>query len=194
MLRRGDLSSLCAVLLFIGACPKRQTMRGTVVYVPAKPPAVMQSSTEQAVLVIAEPEPPPEPEPEPEENAPPPATQPPTRHRASGPAHTKTPVEPDDETAPVEAPETPPAEVPALEPQESSAQQTELRGQFDKLEQEVQQRLTKLNGAQLSDSDRKMVDDARTFFVQATHAMATGDLPRALNLARKASLLLAAVQ
>jgi len=30
--------------------------------------------------------------------------------------------------------------------------------------------------------------------VQATHAMASGDLPRALNLARKASLLLAALE
>jgi hypothetical protein len=62
------------------------------------------------------------------------------------------------------------------------------------LELDIRQRLTRLNGAQLSANDRRTLEDARTFFVQATHAMASGDLPRALNLARKASLLLAALE
>lgn len=196
MLPRGSLSSLCSLLLLIGACPKRQTMKSTIVYVPTKPPAAQsaeQSSKAQAVLVIEEPAPPPEPQREPEENAPPTATQPPAPHRAGGQAHTKTTAEPD-EPVPVETPETEPLEVPAIEPRESSAQQTELRSQFDKLETDIQQRLSKLNGAQLSESDRKTVEDAKTFLAQATHAMTSGDLPRALNLARKASLLLAALQ
>jgi len=38
------------------------------------------------------------------------------------------------------------------------------------------------------------VEDARAFFAQATQAMVSGDLPRALILARKASLLLAALE
>jgi hypothetical protein len=62
------------------------------------------------------------------------------------------------------------------------------------LEQDIRQRLTRLNGMQLSSNDRKTLEDARTFFSQATHARASGDLPRALNLARKASLLLAALE
>jgi hypothetical protein len=62
------------------------------------------------------------------------------------------------------------------------------------LEEDVRQRLARLKGAQLSANDRRTLEDARTFFAQSTHAMASGDLPRALNLARKASLLLAALE
>jgi hypothetical protein len=184
------------LLLLIGACPKRQTMKSTIVFVPTKPPAAQpaeQSSKEQAMLVIEEPAPPPEPQPEPEANAPAPATQPPAPRRSSGQAHAKTTTEPD-EPVPAEAPDTEPVIVPTIEPRESSAQQTELRSQFDKLETDIQQRLSKLNGAQLSESDHKTVEDAKTFLAQATQAITTGDLPRALNLARKASLLLAALQ
>jgi hypothetical protein len=62
------------------------------------------------------------------------------------------------------------------------------------LQEDISQRLTRLKGAQLSANDQKTLEDARTFFAQAARAMATGDLPRALNLARKASLLLAALE
>jgi hypothetical protein len=62
------------------------------------------------------------------------------------------------------------------------------------LADEINQRLARLNGAQLSANDQRTLEDARTFFAQATRAMASGDLPRALNLARKASLLLAALE
>lgn len=89
---------------------------------------------------------------------------------------------------------TPPAEVPALEPRESTAQETELKAQFSRLEQDIQQRLTRLDGEHLSGNDRKTLEDARTFFDQSRQAMASGDLPRALNLARKSSLLLAALE
>jgi hypothetical protein len=54
--------------------------------------------------------------------------------------------------------------------------------------------LARLGGAQLSANDQKALEDARAFFSQATRAMEGGDLPRALNLARKASLLLAALE
>jgi hypothetical protein len=42
--------------------------------------------------------------------------------------------------------------------------------------------------------DRKTLDDARTFFQQSTQALNEGDLQRALMLARKASLLVSALE
>ena len=120
----------------------------------------------------------------PEAPAPPP-------HR--NPSHTLTPTE-HDETPEPENPETPPAEVPALEPRESSAQETELRRQFLNLQQDLRKRLEQLSGSRLSANDQKTLEDARTFYTQASDAMASGDLPRAMNLARKAGLLLAALE
>ena len=131
---------------------------------------------------------PPPPAPEPEETPPPPTPEPATPHRSRHAPHPETPPEPD-ETPAQENPETPPAEVPALEPRQSTAQETELRRQYLNLEQDIRQRLARLNGAHLSANDQKTLEDARTFFAQATQAMASGDLPRALNLARKAGLL-----
>jgi outer membrane biosynthesis protein TonB len=187
MVRQGTLASVCALLLWMGGCPKRQDSKSIVVYVPAQAPEAAAPAAKSQVLVIEEPAPPPEPE-----ETPPPQTAQPTPPRRR-PARTKTTTEPDDTPAP-ETPEAPPAEVPALEPRESSAQETELRRQFLKLDQDIRQRLERLNSARLSPNDRKTLEDARTFFAQATHAMASGDLPRALNLARKASLLLAALE
>lgn len=189
MLRRGSLSSLCALLLWIGGCPRRQGSQNVVVYVPAQPPAAVQPSTPPQVMVIEEPPPPPEPE----ETPPPPTPEPAAPRRPRRAARPETPVEPD-ESPTTENPETPPAEVPALEPRRVSAQESELRRQFQDLEEEILRRLAQLKGAHLSANDQKTLDDARTFYAQATHAMTTGDLPRALNLARKASLLLAALE
>jgi hypothetical protein len=62
------------------------------------------------------------------------------------------------------------------------------------MEQDIRKRLAQLKGAHLSANDQKTLEDARTFYAQAAHAMASGDLPRALNLARKARLLLAALE
>jgi outer membrane biosynthesis protein TonB len=140
-------------------------------------------------MVIEEPAPPPEPE-----KTPPPPTPEPTPHRRTRHAtNSETPTEPDETPTP-ENPETPPAEVPALEPRQSSAQETELQRQFLSLQQDIRTRLAKLSGAHLSANDQKTLEDARTFFAQANHAMASGDLPRALNLAHKAGLLLAALE
>jgi hypothetical protein len=189
MWRNGTVTSVCALLLWMGGCPKRQDTKSIVVYVPAPAPAAAPPAEKPQVMVIEEPAPPPEPE-----ETPPPQTPTPAAHRRPRrPARTEAPTEPD-EAPPQENPEAPPAEVPALQPRESSAQETELRRQFQNLEQDIRQRLTRLNGARLSTNDRKTLDDARTFFAQATQAMASGDLPRALNLARKASLLLAALE
>jgi type IV secretory pathway VirB10-like protein len=189
MLRRGSISSLCALLLWFGGCPKRQASKSVIVYVPAHPLAAPPAAAEPQVLVIEEPAPPPEPE----ETPPPPTPEPTVTHRRRNPPRTTTGPEPD-ENSTQETPETPPAEIPALEPRQSTAQENDLKNQFRQLEQDVRQRLARFNGARLSTNDQKTLEDARTFFAQATHAMASGDLPRALNLARKASLLLAALE
>jgi outer membrane biosynthesis protein TonB len=159
-----------------------------IVYVPAQAPSAAPATTEKSsVLVIEEPPPPPEPV----ETPTPPVVQPTTQRRQQ--THTKAPTE-HEESATPENPATPPAEVPLLEPRESSAQETELRRQYLNLEQNIRQRIARLNGSRLSGNDRKTLDDAQTFFAQSTRAMANGDLLRALNLARKASLLLAALE
>ena len=173
-----------------------------VIYVPAPVPPPVQvaapapSPANPQVLVIEEPPPPPEPEPEPEEIPPPQTPEPTARHKAKRPAHPETAT--DQNEAPTaenpETPGTPPAEVPALEPRQSSAQQNELRRQFMGLQQDISRRLEKLSNAHLSASDQNTLEDARTFFQQANQAMASGDLPRALNLAHKAALLLAALE
>ncbi len=88
----------------------------------------------------------------------------------------------------------PQVSVPSLETRESSAEEASLRGQIQSLQDDVQQRITKLNSAGLSDADHKTLDDARAFFVQSLEAVKGGDLHRALNLARKASLLVVALE
>jgi hypothetical protein len=185
---RGTLATFCTMLLWIGGCPKRQGP-ASIVYVPAPPPKASEAApapANQQVVVIEEQTPPPEPEETPPPQTPEPAAPRPRRH----PARTATSTE----TSTPETPETPPAEVPALEPRQSSAYETELRQQVQKLQQDVRQRLARLDGARLSGNERKTLENARTFFEQSTRAVASGDLQRALNLARKAFLLTAALE
>jgi outer membrane biosynthesis protein TonB len=189
MPRHETLASVCALVLWMGGCAKRPATKGVVVYVPAQAPASAPPAAKSQVLVIEEPAPPPEPE-----KTPTPLTSEPTAHRRQGgPARTETPGEPD-ETSTQEKPEPPPAQVPALEPGESTAQETALRQQVQRLQEDVRQRLARLNQARLSPNERKTLDDARTFLAQSTRALESSDLQRALNLARKASLLVAALE
>jgi len=100
-------------------------------------------------------------------------------------------------TAPETAPGTdegiaPP--VPSLEPRESSTEQATQRREIQGLQDDVQKRIAKLSTVELSGVDRKTLDDARTFFAQSTQAFNEGDLQRALMLARKASLLVSALE
>ena len=69
-----------------------------------------------------------------------------------------------------------------------------LRRQIEGLQGDVRGRIAQLNRAELSGAERKTLDDARTFFTQSTRALNEGDLQRALTLARKASLLVAALE
>jgi len=134
-------------------------------------------------MVIEEPAPPEPPAPTPQ----PTPTPKPARRRRRLPR-----TEP-----PAAAPETtvpPPPQVPSLEPRESSAQQAALRRQIQALQDDVSQRMAKLSRAGLTGADRKTLDDARTFFTQSTRALDQADLQRALTLARKASLLVSALE
>ena len=66
--------------------------------------------------------------------------------------------------------------------------------QIQGLQGDVRQRIAKLSRAGLSGADRKTLDDARTFFAQSTWALNEAHLQRALTLARKASLLVLALE
>jgi hypothetical protein len=190
MAGNGTIASVCALALWIGGCPKRQGPASVVVYVPAKAGAPNALASSPDVWVIEEPAPPP---PAPEATPPPVTPQPTTLRRPTRPARSATPTEPDETSTP-ETPETPPAEVPLLEPQESSAQENVLRDEVLSLQQNVRQRMSRLNPARLSANERKTLDDASTFLAQSTRAFESGDFQRALNLARKASLLVAALE
>ena len=181
----------CSLALFIGGCPKRQAPT-RIVYVPSPPPAATQASAAGAPsMVIEEPAPPEEP------LAPPPqpTTQPePARRRHV--LRREAPAAAPENTPETTEPLTPqvPSQVPSLEPRESSAQEAALRRQIQGLQDDVRQRIAKLSRAGLSGADRKTLDDARTFFAQSTRALNDADLQRALNLARKASLLVSALE
>jgi len=96
------------------------------------------------------------------------------------------------ETTPETNEQSPP--VPSLEPRESSTEQATQRREIQGLQDDVQKRIAKLASAGLSGVDHKTLDDARTFFQQSTQALNEGDLQRALMLARKASLLVSALE
>ena len=180
----------CSLALFIGGCPKRQAPT-RIVYVPPPQPAATQASStaSPASMVIEEPAPPEEP--------PAPSPQPtstsepaPGRRRVSH----KGPPAADTENTPETTEPPPTPQVPSLEPRESSAEEAALRRQIQGLQDDVRQRIAELSRTRLSGADGKTLDDARTFFAQSTRALNEGDLQRALTLARKASLLVSALE
>jgi len=194
MWRRAPLCSFCLLIFGIGGCPKRQGPT-QIVYVPAPaPPAAEAPAETPQVLVIEEPAPV-----EAESvTPPPPATtdnqkSPVTTTRRASHAGTGAAAQPD-ETPPADAATPPAVEVPALEPRESTQQAEEMRQQIQRSLAEVSQRVSHIDEGRLSADQRKTLDDARTFYAQSARALESGDLQRALNLARKASLLVAALE
>lgn len=180
--------SVCGLAVLMWGCPKRQTAP-RVVYVSSPPPAATQGPAPQSgTLTIQEPAPPepPQPivveeEPAPEEKAAP------RRRRPSTPGHPETGQQED--TASPAAP----TEVPTLEQRESPAQQTAQRQQIIELLAGIRGRVAQMKRDRLGDAERKTLDDAQMFLEQSQHALDTNDLVRALNLARKASLLVNAM-
>jgi hypothetical protein len=185
---RARLYSVCGIALLIWGCQKRPTT-SRVVYVPAPPPAATPaSSSDSGTLVIEEPQPPEEivePTPAPETPEPKPV------RRRPRPQRSDTSTSPADITPEPEEPAS--TEVPALEAREAPAQQVALRQQIVGLQQDLHRRTSQLEHRSLSAGDRKTFEDARTFLTQSEHALADGDLQRALNLAQKSSLLVSAL-
>jgi hypothetical protein len=174
------LYSVCGLALLIFGCPKRQTTP-RIVYVPQTPAATAQSAPAGGALVIQEPAPPAPPpvivveEPVPEQK--------PVRRRRRPPAGAEQSAsEPAEEVAP-------PAEVPTLEPRESAEEQSAQRQRVVEMLGQIRGRISSLKRTPLGDSQRKAVEDAQTFLEQSQSALDANDLTRALNLARKASLL-----
>jgi hypothetical protein len=186
-LRTRTLYSVCALTLLIWGCPKRQTTP-RLIYLPAPPAASEQNpAPPNGTLVIQAPAPP-----EPVQAAPP---APPKEEEKSVRRRRRTPPTERPAAEPAEnTPETPPAEVPALEPHESPAQQTAQRQQIVAMLAGIQGRMAQLKQEGMSDLERKTFEDARMFLEQSQHALVTNDLVRALNLARKASLLVNALE
>ena len=182
----------CSLALLIGGCPKRQAP-SRIVYVPSPPPAATQPTAAEGApaIVIEEPAPP-----EPAVTPPPaPETSLPKVTPTKGRHGQRKEQPPADTETPPETTEPPPApQVPSLEPLQSSAQEADLRRQIQELQDDVRERIAKLNPAELSSADRKTLEDARAFFAQSTRALNEADLQRALTLARKASLLVSALE
>jgi hypothetical protein len=180
----------CSLALLIGGCPKRQAPP-RIVYVPSPPPAAMQAQGPESppAMVIEEPPPP-----EPVVVTPKPETQAPTDTDAdTAPKHHRGTHKEQVPAAP-ETDEEPPPPVPSLEPRGSSTEQAAQRREIQGLQDDVQKRIARLSTSGLSGVDRKTLEDAKAFFTQSTQALNEADLQRALMLARKASLLVSALE
>lgn len=184
------LFSVFGLALLLGGCPKRQTAP-RLVYVTVPPQAVETAPAGPSQTLVIE-EPPLPPALRPPETpaagavAPRPAHRPRRADAGEPAAASEAPPEPD-------AP-TPTVGVPALEPRSSREQESALRGQILGLQNDVQQQIAALEPVKLGSADRKTLDDAQTFLVQSRKALEEGDLQRSLTLARKASLLVAALK
>ncbi|MHB8655250.1 MAG: hypothetical protein ACYDA9_15375 [Terriglobia bacterium] len=190
-MRRDTLFTSVSLALLLCGCPNRQTTPH-VVYVPSPPPAVtIPRSESSGNLVIEEPAPP-EPQEVPVEVSPQesknqkPATRP--RRRAL-PSETPVEAQPAPENADRSAPP-----VPALQPRESPQQQTELQNKVLQLQHSVKARIAALERTQMANIDRRTLNGARMFVAQSDRALKSGDQQRAFNLARKASLLVDALE
>lgn len=92
---------------------------------------------------------------------------------------------------------TPPQEpvvVPALQPGLSSNQETALRDQVVKLQQEVEKQIFRLSSEWLSSGQRGTLEAARGFLQQSQRAVQQSDVKRAFNLAHKADLLVSSLE
>ncbi|HEV2348523.1 MAG TPA: hypothetical protein VG028_01625 [Terriglobia bacterium] len=96
--------------------------------------------------------------------------------------------------APPEAVPQPTPSAPALEPRESPQQQSELRNKVVQMQESVRARIGALGHTSMASLDRRTLEGARMFLVQSERARDSGDLQRAFNLARKASLLVDALE
>lgn len=188
-MNHGTLYSVCVLVLFLWNCPTRQTAH-RVVYVPAPPPSAKSTAPQDpGSLVIEEPQPA-EPDEAPAAEQQPSPTPPAKRHpRAAARTEPATPLETAPETEPAPA-----IEVPALEPRENPGRQATQRQQITRLQDQVRNRIGRLEKSNLSGEDRHTLEDARAFLANSERALVSSDFERALNLARKASMLTAVLE
>ncbi len=188
MVSRPAFSSACCLALLIGGCPKRQT-GVQIVYIPLPPQEAPAPGAQSSGTLVVE------------ETAPPPASteaapelvpaHPPARH----PRRTTRTAPDTPEASPEPAAPEPPAETPTLEPRETPQQESQLRRELLARTQQVQQLIARArNAGQFSDNDRRIIEAAQSFLGQSSKALEDGDLPRALTLARKAHLLVSALE
>ncbi len=172
------------VRMFLGGCPHRQTTP-RVVYISSSPPSAtsMPAGPPEGVVI----EEPPVPE---IQGPPPPEVIPPK----PAPRRRVVRTEPPAPEPPPETVEPPPVEVPALEPHESPKQQEAFRRQVMEFQGTVLERIHRQQGLRHQGADRRTLEDARIFMAQSARALEAGDLQRALNLSRKAALLLDALE
>ncbi|HEV2492661.1 MAG TPA: hypothetical protein VG204_06265 [Terriglobia bacterium] len=192
--KRDLLLLVCAVLLLETGCPRRQTA-SRLVYISV-PPSASAPNVAPATgsIVIEEPQPPEEEAKTTEPMDVEPETTPKrvVRHRRTGAIRPDTPAEAEDTPAAPQAP--PPAGVPALEPQQPPEKQAQLRREIAASREDTERRLAQLDHMTLGAGDRKTLDDARSFLAQSARALEEGELVRSINLARKAALLVSAVE
>ena len=99
--------------------------------------------------------------------------------------------ESEDTAEPADAAPPKSEEAPPLESITQPAGEAGVRGQLQKLGDEIAHLQHSLS---LTAADRRTLDDARTFFRQSQQALADHDVLRADQLAKKASLLVAALE
>lgn len=168
------LSVVGSLALLFSGCAKRQS-GPEIVYVPA-PPAAAEKSTRSAVLVIQEPHP----------AAPAVTPAPPAPH----------PAAPSRPPAVVRVRPAVPhfAPVPVLGPRESPAEQKALRQAILRSQQEVQQAIERLRRSGLPENEQGTLGGAQVFLAGSIRSLQDNDLESALNLVRKAQLLVRALE
>ena len=190
-LKLRSLFPICAALLLVGGCPKRQT-GWRLVYVTAPPPKLQsQASTSAEVLTIEAPaneEPEALPPESPATNLEPAPKRPPRRRHTIRP-DASSEAEAGDDAEPASS-----AGVPALQPRQDSQRLAALRRDLTASQENTRRRLAQLDHAQLGQGDRRTLDDAKAFLSQSEHEFERGEILRAMNLARKAALLVSAIE
>ncbi len=175
---RKSSGALWSLALLFGGCPKRQTTP-RIVYIPA-PPATVKAPTTTATLVIREPQQPS-----------PPAAVPVSKPVSPAPARRPPIRRPKPSASPPQIEHTP---VPELEPRESPALQKALRSNILRMQREVQGAINRLYRSGLPESELDTLGGAQVFLAQSIRALQDNDLQRALNLVRKAQLLVQALE
>ncbi|HEV2381045.1 MAG TPA: hypothetical protein VG206_14790 [Terriglobia bacterium] len=181
--------------LLVGGCPKRQTTpRIVYVQAPSVPPSGPNTTADGAseTLTIQQPGLPPTTE------SPPPTVAAPPPPQSQADKNTRPPRAPPRdaaEKAPVEtAQPSSSAESPSslqLEPQGGDVQEAVISKRLEQLTAELNDLEHRTD---LSEDQRRTVNDASTFRNQSLEALHQRDLLRAKQLANKAGLLIKAVQ